>query len=481
MSERELPISENTSGWFDPKVGIFDKKAEELRQKILSLPDTVAPSVDGTTYYISYRGDDARDGTSPATAWKSATMLFNAPLKKGDVVLFERGGVYRGCQRLPLISGVNYAAYGEGPKPCLYGSPRNYAAPVYWEKTQDANVWAMTPEGHVTTPEEIAAKPDRVYEDVGAIVFDHGRQIASAGKKLDYTLTEDLDFYYDMAENRLYLYLAAGNPGDVYADIEVITEGSILHHDSSRPNSELYDPVIIENLCMKYANFGIGASYVHSMIVRGCEIGYIGGCMANKTVRFGNGIEIFNHIYHLVVENNWIYQCYDAGYTNQGHVGVQDNITVRDNLIEYCHYNIEVFESPKNGGAVTNTVYENNILRFAGYGFGSYNRIGGCTTQAANIRNPLGIQNVKNFFVRGNVFDRAQFRLVNSGFVDGVRGPIFEGNTWALCREDNAMAVKIILQGETVRDAVELAATYRTTMEAAVALVDKTATVIFEE
>ncbi len=81
MDKRELPIPENTSGWFDPKTGIFDKEAEELRQKILTLPDTVSPSVDGTTDYLSYRGDDALNGTSLAAAValvdKTATVIFN--------------------------------------------------------------------------------------------------------------------------------------------------------------------------------------------------------------------------------------------------------------------------------------------------------------------------------------------------------------------------------------------------------------------
>jgi hypothetical protein len=311
-------------------------------------------------------------------------------------------------------------------------------------------------------------------------VLDHGRFIVNAGKKQEYALSQDFDFYYDMAANRLYLYLSAGNPGELYEDIEVITKQTALKHDASQPGHELYDPVIIENLCIKYANFGIAATFVHSLVIRGCEIGFIGGCLQNRTVRFGNGIEIFNTIHYLVVENNWIYQCYDAGYTNQGHVGEHKNITVRNNLIEYCNYNIEAFVRPSAGGKFINTVYEDNILRFAGFGFGSYNRIGSDCSMASHVCSWRGAQPSEDFIVRNNIFDTSAYQLISSGFSDGVNGPVYVGNTWAQKKNANDYVIYTRLDASEEK-ASYLTATDQASMESTVDLVDKTATVIYKD
>ena len=52
--------------------------------------------ITGTVYYISsVRGNDANDGKSENTPWKSCEMLKNVPLAAGDTVLFECGSLFR--------------------------------------------------------------------------------------------------------------------------------------------------------------------------------------------------------------------------------------------------------------------------------------------------------------------------------------------------------------------------------------------------
>ena len=121
--------------------GGSDKEASILKKKILGAKDEVV--IKGKKYYISNNGDDKNDGLSPATAWATFNK-FHAMgdfLKEGDGVLLERGSTWRVWKDITMKTGVTYAAYGEGPKPCLLGSDKNYADPSFWTKTERENVW----------------------------------------------------------------------------------------------------------------------------------------------------------------------------------------------------------------------------------------------------------------------------------------------------------------------------------------------------
>lgn len=50
--------------------------------------------------------------------------------ERAYVVLFERGGLWRG--QLSTVEGVTYSAYGEGEKPRFYGSPENGTGESKW-------------------------------------------------------------------------------------------------------------------------------------------------------------------------------------------------------------------------------------------------------------------------------------------------------------------------------------------------------------
>ena len=81
-----------------------------------------------TNYYISAAGNDANNGTSQATPWKTIAKLNLswAPINSGDSILFRRGDTFIG----PLIVGksgtssslrINFGAYGTGAKPIITG------------------------------------------------------------------------------------------------------------------------------------------------------------------------------------------------------------------------------------------------------------------------------------------------------------------------------------------------------------------------
>jgi len=69
-----------------------------LMQSILVLTCAVALAcpADAGEFYVSPKGDDAGDGRSPATAWKTTEKVNKSQFAAGDKILFERGGKWRG-------------------------------------------------------------------------------------------------------------------------------------------------------------------------------------------------------------------------------------------------------------------------------------------------------------------------------------------------------------------------------------------------
>lgn len=456
----DAPVTYNTAILYNEQHSSYDETAEEKRQEILDMSDTVQPSTTGVTYYVSFNGDDNNDGLTPETAWRSAERVAESTgsLIEGDVVLFERGGVYRGA--FNLTSGVSYGAYGSGSKPCIYESRQNYAEEALWESTEDENVWKINVE---------------TLSDIGNIVFNHGEECGT--KKLEYNLQKDFAYYHDRENEELYLYLSSGNPGKVYDDIEICSDRHIMY---GAPNTH---DVFIENLCLKYtgAHAICCANGANRITVQGCEIGYIGGSMlSGQNVRYGNGFEVVDNCDTIVVKDNWVYQCFDAGITHQSSYQpgcLQTNITFSDNLIEYCTYNIEYYVSSENG-RIENTVYENNILRFAGYGFGISNRIGSNDSVVSNICCYARSMPCSNFVIRNNVMDSPFHFQTTIGCPNDTEnnlGPVIEGNTY-IQQEDE---VAIILADGNAK--INIWATNQKELEEAIAQIDKApASVTFE-
>ena len=411
--DAETPVSmEQTLKLYGNMSSKSDSAAASLRNTII-----------GKTFYISaHNGNDSNDGLSPSQAWKTLDALsaYNYLIGSGDVVLLERGGVYRGT--LNAVSGVTYGAYGSGPKPCVYGSREN-AAKGSWKESGTANVYSYG-----------------VYtNDIGIIVFNHGEAVGFKKLQGVSELKKNFDFYHDRANHILYLYLDKGNPADLYTDIEMG-----FNQDLVTIRKDVHD-VTIENISFKYTgahgiSTGIG---VYNICVQYCEFGWIGGSILAGTTdtRYGNAIQFWGTCSDSVIDHNWIYQVYDTAithqYRNTDQNVVAKGMTYSNNLIEYCTFSFEYFWKcvDSSGNVITPPTFymedisvTNNIMRFSGYGWGNQRPD---INAAAHIKSwDSSPDPAKSFTISGNTFDTAWFGLIKISAGDSSSLPVLSGNTY---------------------------------------------------
>ncbi|MBQ7822382.1 MAG: right-handed parallel beta-helix repeat-containing protein [Clostridia bacterium] len=379
----------------------LDQTFEERRDEILNSESEWELGEGGEIFYVSPNGSDSNNGKSESTPWKTTANLTSSRLSAGDVVLFERGGVWR--EKWTAVAGVTYSAYGEGKKPAFYGSVDG-SNPDDWEEVSE-NLWKFTPR---TFSLQSA--------DVGCIIFNHGeaygaRVLTQNGYVLqvgmngitsngietwesrkyglfagESELNHDLEYYLNPSSNYLFVYSDKGNPADRFDSIELSIKGNII---SGRSNC------VFDNLTVKYgASHGIGMGTVSNVTVRNCEVGWIGGAIQNLAVygeggRFGNGIEIFGSSDNFLVYNNYVYECFDCGvtvqYQNDDEVAMSDGTKITqfdnhfyDNVVERCNSPLESWithHQPAQEDTfmfMSNVVFEENLCRRSGWGFGGY-------------------------------------------------------------------------------------------------------------
>ena len=411
---------------------------------------------------MSNAGNDDNDGKSSETAWKTLKKVSEANLFSGDGVLFRRGDLFRG--KIYARSGVTYGAYGEGEKPRIYGGEKSLADPDLWQETDaDHHIWKYA--------EKIS--------DPGTLVFNHGeahcRKLIPSYKNLQFVcrddesrlfvmadeMTKDLDLFwhYDMTltkrpsrgENfpipeagescygELYLRCDKGNPGQIFEAIEAVGRVCIFRVGSN-------PDVTIDNICMKYACFGVsaGGESCVGLTVTNCEIGWIGGNIQNyygtdpnypqgtrgSVTRFGNAIEIYGGCQNYTVKNCYIYQSYDAGITHQANTRskiVMKGIRYTGNIIEKCVYGIEYFLDQIDGEAES---YMEDVVmndNFSGYGWGQ---------QRHNVDTPALIKGwsyvntARDYHIYDNIFDRSAYRMLHLVALKDAYCPKMHDNTY---------------------------------------------------
>lgn len=425
------------------------RQAADARIAAIRAMPNLTPPAGADVYYLSPSGDDAKDGRTPATAWRTVQRLNRQKgIKPGAYVLFARGGFWRVTLDLPNWPsdrpfsgyagglqgrpGVIYSAYGEGPKPVLTTSPFDGADPTRWQATDVDGIWAAQL-GHI---------------DVGNVVCDggaaHGIKILPVYHKdgkttAQYTkrpfkgfrdLEGDLHFYHDYATNGIgkgtgLLYLKSKeNPGKRFKSIEFGIRHNII-------TSHSRDNVVYDNLCLLYGGaHGIHHGAANNLTVQNCEFGWIGGGIQGEGlfgrawgVRYGNAVET-GGCDGYTITNCYVYQIYDAGLTHQAgatprtgdkgkeKVLYQKRIRYVGNVIEKCNYSIEYFLSrcpETNPSRMEDFLIAGNLMWDCGKGLCEQRPD---VNQDAHVKSWVHSNRATGYVIRDNVFAGAHRQLV---------------------------------------------------------------------
>lgn len=368
----------------------------------------------GRNFYVSESGNDDADGLSPATAWRSLEKVNSTALGYADTVRFFAGEVFRG--HLEPQSGrsgesVVYTSYGEGTKPVI--EPSWDASSVDdWVKV-GRKLWKCE-------------KPSRF--ELGNIIFNHGAKgCARKVDKPEQLSGHDLYFCWVEADKAVYL-VSRRNPAKRFSSIELAEKQHIV------VESNCHD-IVYDGLWLRYgAAHGIGGGNVSNIVIKNCDICWIGGSTlyyddGGRGVRYGNGIEFWGNASDILVENCRVWECWDAAFTNQSNVvgAVQKNITWRGNEIWNSEYSYEYWQQG-DGARTENIVFENNVCRDAGYGWGHTQR---WNPNAGHLMFYDTTAETEGFYIRGNRFYRTKdcgIRLFNAWYPSIT----MENNEWKI-------------------------------------------------
>ncbi len=399
---------------------IIDIKAQEMRNNVINSRNYIPKGE--RVIYVSNSGCDSNDGLSQEKPIKTIEKL-NGMIKDGDTVLFKRGDMFRGSVKVHEC-GLTFSAYGEGVKPIITGSLKNYADPALWEITEYENVYRCTD----------------ILDNVGLIIFNPNYYYGSTDEiyadrampgKNDFMelsdLHDDLVFYNDRKTGELFLCSHKGNPGERFYDIEIAAKGCVAAvFDGGAPGASF------DNIWVLFAGcHGISSGTAKNRTVTNCIFGWIGGAAFGgekkgdgswNTTRYGNAVQIYGGCENFRVENNWMYQIYDTAITHQygGYSEgdcVQRNVLYRSNLTEGCFWHIEFY----NGGRentkrdVKNVYMTDNLCRYGGWG---------CTGRHGGAPMFCGstvCDDVENFVAERNIFCHSPGVLVQLADCPGYR------------------------------------------------------------
>lgn len=367
-------------------------------------------------YFDSVNGDDGVWINSESKPYKSLSKLNSKSFSSGSTVYIKRGSVYRG--QLVTQENVTYTAYGEGNAPLFLGS--DDAHNNNWQLTGYSNVWVYN---------------QSIEDDIGNIIFNDGerwgyKQIAGvngfSGSLSD--LDSDLEFYHN-TDGKVYLY-SVTNPYSRFSSIELAKKVASSSNKDIQHLIVLKSGVTIDGFCLKYCgNHAIQGTTVNNIIIKNCEIGWIGGSILSGTTRYGNAIEFWDNCSNIQILNNRMYQIYDTGVTLQcTEARIFSNVTVTGNTIDYCTFSFEYYLP--EGGKFKDITVSGNTFSYAGYGWGEQRPDKEYTAHINSwnfYANPS-----ENFTFTNNIFNGST-KTVFIADSSAVNNVTLSGNTYKQC------------------------------------------------
>lgn len=435
-----MPEIENMQYADSEFLAMLDANFESAKDAILNAKSEYSVTGSGKIYYVSSsEGNDANDGLSEAKPWKTLTKVNNTSVPAGSVILFKRGDIWNLEGRFFSKADVTFSAYGEGEKP-LFSNYIDASKTSDWVSVGE-NLWVYC------GPYESPNPPEKNFEgidisdkypkldipgsfitsldgadgnDIGNIIFndDEGWGVRITKKNESDTsielgtvptgfgtlthharpfvdqkdLAQNLEYYHNPTESRLYLYCDGGNPAEVYSQIKLVVEGYGFFGGTESVSKN----VTLDNLAFKYYGcHGISVNQAVDFTVRNCEIGWCGGSVQGYTwggrdepTRFGEGIQNWGNCNNFRILNNYLHQIFDGATSSQQSSWegltrvVMENVEVRDNCYENNSSNIEFWMNITENQAnnenfkCKNWDISGNLMRRTGCGFGRARAIG---------------------------------------------------------------------------------------------------------
>lgn len=422
----------------------YYKKAEKRKDAILNSPTEIVKANEfipgetytGTAYYVSPNGNNDNNGLSPETAWQTADRTNWGDVQEGDAVFFERGGVYRLTQEaVRLISNVTYSAYGEGAKPVITLVQENSARSECWELWHEGangeKIWRyykrMGETGGIVFDDTSYAQ--RIYEwptpegwlALDMLQMDPTNGICAKGdstsawdlvstgeyRSVEENLTEDLtyicrvditelnypvDFGLEFRVGDLFLRCDAGNPGELFSDIEIIAlyQDAFGNTQASLMDGYDADGFVLDNLSLKYymdhAVFSM-TTHGNGAVIQNCTIEWGGNRLhqiessepTNYACLIGDGI--YNVAYNVTVKDNYMRHSangctFESGGEFAECMGIY---TVSGNLMENCAQGIRTYLYNEDEiNRFDELILQDNIILDSGTGMNNGNFVNAC-------------------------------------------------------------------------------------------------------
>ena len=360
--------------------------------------------VKGQCYYISsVRGDDKNDGKSPSKPWKTFKNLykvwdeenntFTSVLKVGDGVFLERGSTFNYKEngkfdRLMIVPGVIYGAYGEGEKPVITNRLDTGSKTGTWVATEWPNVWKLDMDyreepGNIVFVKDgkeswgifvIPKDPDDPFNGETTANYgwvSNGEEVfESGGVHLNSPgdLKHNLEYVGDRVNGGLWVYCDRGNPGDLYDEINISKNGDLVDYLEGYYTTTM--PTRLDNVTLRYTGgLGVSTSNAVNFYVTNCVFDWIGGQFMDGTTRFGNAAQNWGSCNGMVVKDCYFKDIYDAAVTTQGESGIMRNFYSTGCVLERCDLSYEFFNHSAAPSELVNLYLTDNYVIDNGIGF----------------------------------------------------------------------------------------------------------------
>lgn len=370
-------------------LGIFGSDAAEAELKAV-IDAGVETAVNGTAYYVD-----------TVEALKDAVNEYGT-----KTIFLKRGNTYRSTSEIALNANTTLSAYGEGAKPEVIGSAKDYKTATWTDNGN--NIWSVELGSSKEVGNIYLFKGDEILPGTGfkSSNVENGTTRITSNDQL----VNEGDYYQN--NGVLYLY-SEGNPATVYNRIEIAQCDTLIGLNSN---------VTVENIAVKFTGGHAiqGSRNLQNVTVRYCEVGYVGG-QKNSTDKdshpLGNGIEFGNGGSNIEASYNYVYQCYDSGITPQAYTAGYnfDGVRITNNLLTNNFYGLEIWGTKDS--LLKDILVEGNIIADTGYcwSFNQRPEGGNIPMFSAHIyggRNSYNTNANNSIIIRNNTFSNARVNII---------------------------------------------------------------------